>query len=264
MSSPLLKCRYTDFVATASQYSKPEYFQSSSAVLNKLEESFSKANDHFNVSFFLDLTQKKYLHIGDGCSKLLGFHRDYFLKGGLEAFLSRWDKNDFKVYNEQIFPDLLNVLSQHPECPLRTILCSRNYRFKRGDGEIITLLQQSYFIPDPTGTVFIASYGTVMDISHFANPSKIIQTVEKIGEPAFPKKLLSKEMYSSSDKDFEICKKELQVLRLLGDGLTSKQVAYHMKLSVHTVNTHRKNMLFKTNCKSSAELINVAVNQGLL
>ncbi len=264
MPSPLLKCRYTDFVASASQYAKPDYFLNPSSIANRLEGSFSKSNDHFDVSFFLDLTQKKYLHIGDGCSKLLGFPRDYFYKGGLEAFLSRWDKNDFKIYNEHIFPDLLNVLSEHPEYPLRTILCNRNYRFKRSDGTVITLLQQNYFIPDPTGTVFIASYGTVTDISHFANSPKIIQTIEEIGESQFSKKLLSKKMYSSSEKDFEICRKELEVLRLLGDGLTSKQVAYQMKLSVHTINTHRKNMLFKTNCKSSTELISMAVNRGLL
>lgn len=263
MSSPLLKCRYTDFVASASQYAKPDYFLDSSSIVNRLEESFFKSNNHFDVSFFLDLTQKKYLHIGDGCSMLLGFPPDYFFKGGLESFLSRWDKNDFKVYNEQIFPDLLNVLNQHPESPLRTILISRNYRFKKGGGETITLLEQNYFIPDLTEQVFIASHGTVSDISHFSLSKKIIQTIEEIGESPSSKILLSKKVYNN-DMDFEICKKELEVLRMLSAGLTSKQVAYHMHLSVHTVNTHRKNMLLKTNCKSSAELVSLALNRGLL
>jgi len=35
-------------------------------------------------------------------------------------------------------------------------------------------------------------------------------------------------------------------------------------LSVHTVNNHRKNMLQKTNCKTSGELLNYALKHGHL
>jgi len=60
----------------------------------------------------------------------------------------------------------------------------------------------------------------------------------------------------------EISKSELKVLHLMADGLSSKQIANQLFLSEHTVKNHRKNMLSKSECDSSAELVKRAVMEG--
>ena len=60
----------------------------------------------------------------------------------------------------------------------------------------------------------------------------------------------------------EISKSELKVLRLMADGLSSKQIASQLFLSEHTVKNHRKNMLAKAECDSSSELVKRAVTEG--
>jgi len=49
---------------------------------------------------------------------------------------------------------------------------------------------------------------------------------------------------------------EKKVLNLLAIGMTSKQVAEHMNLSFHTINSHRNHILEKFGCHTLAELIN--------
>lgn len=49
--------------------------------------------------------------------------------------------------------------------------------------------------------------------------------------------------------------KEKDVLALLASGLTTKQIAYEMKISFHTVESHRKNMLRKCAARNAAELV---------
>lgn len=58
--------------------------------------------------------------------------------------------------------------------------------------------------------------------------------------------------------------RELQILKLLGKGKSSKEVANDLFISIHTVNSHRKNMLKKLNLRSTAELVSFAFTNGLI
>jgi len=55
--------------------------------------------------------------------------------------------------------------------------------------------------------------------------------------------------------------RELQVLTLVGQGKTSKQVAEELKLSVETVANHRKHICRKLGVHSTAELVAYAARQ---
>jgi DNA-binding CsgD family transcriptional regulator len=52
-----------------------------------------------------------------------------------------------------------------------------------------------------------------------------------------------------------ITPKEKVVLSLLAQGLSSKEIASRLFISVHTVESHRKNLRFKFDAKNSSELI---------
>ncbi len=53
--------------------------------------------------------------------------------------------------------------------------------------------------------------------------------------------------------------KEKEVLALLAQGLSSKEIANKLSISFHTVESHRKNLRFKFDAKNSSELIMKAV-----
>lgn len=57
-------------------------------------------------------------------------------------------------------------------------------------------------------------------------------------------------------------KRELEILQLIASGKSSAEIADQLFLSVHTVNTHRKNLMNKYDAQSSAELIALALKQG--
>jgi DNA-binding NarL/FixJ family response regulator len=54
----------------------------------------------------------------------------------------------------------------------------------------------------------------------------------------------------------QITDREMEVIRLIADGLNSDYIAKKLFISEHTVKTHRKNILEKLNLKNTAELIN--------
>ena len=61
-----------------------------------------------------------------------------------------------------------------------------------------------------------------------------------------------------------ITRREKEVLGLIADGLTNNEIAKNLFISVATVDTHRKNLLAKFECKNIASLIKLAVNMHLV
>ncbi|MGB3463638.1 MAG: response regulator transcription factor [Cyclobacteriaceae bacterium] len=52
-----------------------------------------------------------------------------------------------------------------------------------------------------------------------------------------------------------LSEREYEILALIGKGLTSREISEKLFISIHTVNSHRKNLLKKLGLKSPAQLI---------
>jgi DNA-binding NarL/FixJ family response regulator len=61
-----------------------------------------------------------------------------------------------------------------------------------------------------------------------------------------------------------LSKREIEVLGLVADGLTNAEIALRLFTSKRTIETHRQNIMDKTQTRNTAALIKLAVRQGLL
>jgi DNA-binding NarL/FixJ family response regulator len=62
----------------------------------------------------------------------------------------------------------------------------------------------------------------------------------------------------------DLSKREVEVLQLIADGLTAAQIADKLFTSKRTIESHRQNLLEKTQSKNTAALIRYAANAGLI
>jgi DNA-binding NarL/FixJ family response regulator len=62
----------------------------------------------------------------------------------------------------------------------------------------------------------------------------------------------------------KLSEREIEVIGLVAEGLTSKEIAQRLFISEHTVKTHRKNIFRKLEVKHTDELIQFALNEGIL
>ncbi len=62
----------------------------------------------------------------------------------------------------------------------------------------------------------------------------------------------------------KISRREKEVIRLLADGLNSREIASRLFVSPHTVRTHRKNLLARTQTGSAGELVGFALRNGVI
>lgn len=77
-----------------------------------------------------------------------------------------------------------------------------------------------------------------------------------IARQLIPKKLKKKQI--------KISDREKEVLRLICLGCSNQEIADNLKLSSHTVDAHRRNLLNKCGAKNTANLIMIAFKEGLI
>jgi DNA-binding NarL/FixJ family response regulator len=61
-----------------------------------------------------------------------------------------------------------------------------------------------------------------------------------------------------------LTRREVEVLKLIADGLTNQEIAEKLFISSWTVDSHRKNLLLKFNAKNTAILVKTAVTRGII
>ncbi|SMB95227.1 two component transcriptional regulator, LuxR family [Hymenobacter roseosalivarius DSM 11622] len=69
---------------------------------------------------------------------------------------------------------------------------------------------------------------------------------------------------ATTRKTNDLSKRELEVLTLIAEGLTNAEIADKLFTSKRTIETHRQNIIEKTQAKNTAALIKFAVSEGLI
>lgn len=68
---------------------------------------------------------------------------------------------------------------------------------------------------------------------------------------------------SQLDRD-PLTPRERQIVKLIAEGKTSKEIAGLLFISIHTVNNHRKNIKSKLKIRKNADLVKYAIEQGYI
>lgn len=82
--------------------------------------------------------------------------------------------------------------------------------------------------------------------------------------------LESNDSYALIDKIYATCEplkiseREIEIIRLIAEGLTTKEIADQLFLSTHTIVTHRKNIMRKLGISNTAGLVVYAVQEQII
>jgi DNA-binding NarL/FixJ family response regulator len=77
---------------------------------------------------------------------------------------------------------------------------------------------------------------------------------------------INKEYNNKSNSGFkiEITKREKEIIQLISEGLSNKEIAQKLLVSISTVDAHRYNILKKLEVKNTAEMITKAIKMKLI
>jgi two-component system nitrate/nitrite response regulator NarL len=102
-----------------------------------------------------------------------------------------------------------------------------------------------------------------------ADKAELINVIKLVsqGQSCFPyKQPVMNAAFDGPDpflKQFQLTKRELELLQLIKQDYTNQEMAEHLELSIYTVETHRKNIMQKLNLKTPVELAKFIMQYNL-
>jgi len=236
------------------------------AVFFKQMHSYQKDFFFFRQHFFyiLDYTKRKYLLLSGSVQHSFGHHPNSILEGGMDYIVDIFQKDDFVVLNNKIFPKVVRVFQNEPQSEHNKFVFDTNYRIRDQDKKLISILQSGSYLTDPVTLLPTFSYGICMNITPFKNDTCMTHVINKFDIETGGYQHYSTNYFFPDQKESNMTKKEIEVLLHLAEGISSKQIADKMKISINTVSNHRENMLKKTNTKNTTELIVFAIRNKII
>lgn len=242
---------YFDFIES--------YLQSGFLNINPEDPIMLKLNALMNENeqfiTMADLSQIKFLFVSDGIRKMIGVEPGELNPGHFVEVTHPEDLNRLGLLRAQTFVVEKQVL----ETQKASSLISFTIRLRNPAGEFDNHICQAYFFYVPT--------------QHKA--VYLLQVISKVDRFNFKKNYFHH--YSGPDlslfryPDEELLAigpiyttREMEIIKWIQSGLSSKQIAEKLILSVYTIDTHRTNILKKSGKTSIPDVIYDLKKQGLL
>lgn len=206
-----------------------------------LEDKIKKSDNISTYFFIFDYVEESILFVNSAFSKITGYNIDQFDINLLINIIYKDDLNYFLDKEAQVL-QFANKLTYDDHFRYTNMY---SYRITKSDGSIIRILQESQ----------------ALEVNENGHLSKNLIIHRVINEDHFCKqtdhKIFDKtqSIYLDLNNNFNLTNRELEVLTLIKQGQTSKQIAETLHVSYNTILTHRKNILCKTNSNSFIELV---------
>ena len=203
--------------------------------------------------YLFDLSQNKILY-KKGFTECLGYDEGII---SFDFLFKNMHPNDAELVQRITRTAILYSLD-HPDDSINNQLFI-TYRHKTNEDKYIKILNQiSIFDVDKKGAIktLLVRLLDISFLDHTNNVNWDFKACE-LDKEAF------KENIYKHDLDF-FTPRELELIHEIVKGYTNKEIGVHLKISEHTVATHRKNILRKSNCHNFIELEVFCKGKGIL
>ncbi|WP_207424592.1 LuxR C-terminal-related transcriptional regulator [Desertivirga brevis] len=225
--------------------------QLTSGDIVQAREYLKQAGNKSTYTAVFNWKTMRYEEISSSVKNALGYDTFIFLKQGLEFILGVIHPDDIASFR-RIHIQIFDLFYQTP-CEFRCDLkFSYNFRVKAADGSYRHILRQSTFIQLSIDGKPWLEFIESVDITSYSRFSDIKLTVTngRNGKSKF-----EFVEFNYRQVNYNISKRELEVLELAGKGFTTKDISSILSLSIDTVKTHRKNIMLKTGACNMPEAI---------
>ncbi|WP_237057458.1 LuxR C-terminal-related transcriptional regulator [Microbulbifer sediminum] len=169
-------------------------------------------------------------------------------------FVSRAEQRGIEIIYERIPPEKRKKYKM-----------SYCFRFQTADGSYQLFNHQAIMLTADENNRLSKSLNIHTNISHLSSESnRRLSVIGMLGEPSFLNIAVDGEAPIPEASRPLFTGREMEVIRLLSQGMTSRDIAERLFIAVDTVKNHRKNIMKKSSCKNVGQLVTRCITEGLL
>ena len=224
--------------------------------IEQILPSFDRLNPSAAFFFVFDFPRMEYLFVSESVREITGYSARQWIDGGVGWVIKTLYQEDAKRLIN-LHGALFNFYYSIPVIERKDYKYAYELRFVRKDGTVIWLLQQGSFIELCQDGKPAVTFDILTDVTEFKKNNTMTLSMSKGDKSHFT-------LYFPIEGDVHFSKREIEILRLLSEGCSSKRIGERLFISSHTVDTHRRNMLKKSGKKDSTALVFYAKENGLI
>lgn len=206
--------------------------------------------------FMLDLNRMKFLYVSKGIRCITGYSVDEVLNGHFLFYYNAWHPQDVKILNS-VHQKLLSFFYATPIQDRPKLKFCYNFRLRRKDGAYMHVLQQTIFMRVSDGGAPLVEFSNFTDITSFKKDHHLTLSIQRLNASGEYQEVYKEEF---CNYDFAFTRRQLEIMSLISQGLTTKEIAANLCLSTDTVKNHRKNILKMTGSKNVVEVYRSMLN----
>ena len=221
-------------------------------IILKLEELTVENDQYFQV---FDVGQMKFLFTSKRIFQMIGVTAEEINPGHYTRHIHPDDEERLGQARARVYKMEKAIF----QAQKGSVLTSYNLRIRNAEGNYIEVFVQDYmfYSPIPHKAVFLIQVITNIDWYKIKKDRFHLYAGNDLSLFRFPDRELLEIGPGLSYR-------ELEIIRLIAAGLGSKEIADKLFLSVHTVNTHRSNILEKAGKSQISDVIYEFKEKGLL
>ncbi|WP_209400791.1 LuxR C-terminal-related transcriptional regulator [Pseudozobellia sp. WGM2] len=197
---------------------------------------------------------QKYDYVCDNYETLLGYEKKEVREQGMPYHFSKIHPQDVPNWLKILDDLMVYTMNNVPQKERVKCVYYWNYRLKNKQGIYVNIqVHQTPLYFDSKGKPILGfSQNTIMGNT---KRQPMVGVCKKLNANNEYETLFYKN-YSKSLIIDNLSNRELDIVRLLSKGHTTKEISNKLNISTHTTATHRKNILSKLNFKNSLEIVN--------
>lgn len=202
-----------------------------------------------SIFYVLNLNTMQYEYINDACTSFTGLSSKEFYNNGINILPQIIIEKDFKLLSESLFPAMNNFTKKLSSEEKSKVVFELYYKMKNAATEEVHQIVEfsSYSKFDDQENPIISTGICYESIQQMNGVKGIVRINE-----ATRQKVLFDESFSLESKG--LTKTEKKIAAFLVKGFSRKQIAAENNTSLHTVNTHVKNIYSKLKVNKVSEL----------
>jgi DNA-binding CsgD family transcriptional regulator len=207
---------------------------------------------HNTVMSVINLETLCYLCLMGDIPMLIGYTLEEFMEKGVPHLMTLVPPDNY-LGLEAILAKMNEYIAQQSDETIGQFRTTFDFSVMKPDKKSIVRLAQDTLCLKRSKTGYAYLILTIVrDITNF-----------KLGEKQhiYLTNGTGKELYEFRDGKLNLLEtpsaRELEIASLIGQQYTSEEIANKLFISKHTVNTHRQNMLEKTNLSDTTEVVNL-------
>ncbi|MEE4197552.1 MAG: response regulator transcription factor [Bacteroidales bacterium] len=220
---------------------------------------FFRLIDELKTSIIIvtDFYKGNYFYVSERFNKMFGFNKSKAPDMNQLWFRKRFHPDDFII--NVAGTEFHKFIMKQPLENRKNFKLTHDFRMRNESNQWIRLLVQDY----------------ILETDKLGNPWLIMKLcdtspMQDVNAPATSvcRDILNNEIVFSLEGSKHITEnisvREKEVLKLIADGMKSKEVANKLYISSNTVNNHRRSMISKLNVSNTTEAVKLAIKLGII